>query len=176
MPPSMQSSSELFAQVYDRLHALAEKQFRRQPAGATLQPTALIHEVYLRFARVPSMQFEGREHFLAVATTAMRQILVDKARRRNAAKRGGDRNRVTLSDALAVSEDSQLDVLVVDDLITRLSALSPRQARMVEMRVFAGMTVAEVARVLEVSVTTLEKEWRRVRAWMRVELGREALA
>lgn len=172
---AMNTTSELFEQVYDRLHLLAQRQFHRQPASSTLQPTALIHEVWVRFARAPACEFQDREHFLAVATTAMRQILVDRARRRKSSKRGGDQERLTLTDAFAVTDHPHMDVLVVDELLTRLAALSPRQARTVELRVFAGMTVTEVATVLCVSVATVEKDWRRARAWMRVELGRHSL-
>ncbi len=172
----MHETSELFERVYDRLRALAMRHFRSQSASVTLQPTALIHEVYLRLVRSDPDAFVDREHLLAVASTAMRQILVDQARRRKAVKRGGDFVRTTLTDVSAVRGDgvgdSPLDVLVVDELLSQLAELSPRQARIVELRVFAGMTVAEVASLLSVSVTTVEKDWRRARAWMRVELSR----
>lgn len=171
----MAESSELFEHVYDRLRTIAQRHLRNQPLSATLQPTALIHELYVRLARSDPSRFNDREHFLAVASTAMRQIVIDQARRRKTAKRGGDFARITLTDALNISDrpsEEPLDVLVIDDLITRLAELSPRQARVVELRVFAGLTVSEVATVLHVSLATIEKDWRRARAWMGVQLSR----
>lgn len=168
----MSTTSNLFEQVYDRLRALAERRFQQQPSGATLQPTALVHEVYMRLVRQDRDSFADREHFMAVAATAMRQILVDQARRRNATKRGGDLARVTLDQIPAMGDDAPLDVLDLDRVITGLAELHPRQAQVVELRVFAGMTVPEVASVLDVSVATVEKDWRQARAWMRLELER----
>lgn len=168
----MGDSSILFAQVYDRLRELARRRFEQKLAGATLQPTALVHEVYMRLAGQDPATFADREHFMAVAATAMRQIAVDQARRRNAAKRGSDWARVTLDGVPALREGASLDVLDLDRTLTRLAELNPRQAQVVELRMFAGMTVPEVAHQLDVSVTTVEKEWRQARAWMRVELER----
>ncbi|GAB4563366.1 MAG: ECF-type sigma factor [Haliangiales bacterium] len=179
MSPSSPTSDsdEHFAHVYDKLHALAARHFARANAGATLQPTALVHEVYLRLVRQDPAKYGDREHFLAVAATAMRQIMIDRARRRQAAKRGGDRARVTLRDVAALGDrDAVVDALGLDDLLTQLSDLSPRQAQVVEMRVFGGMTVAEIARVLETSASTVEREWRQARAWMRVQIERGAEA
>lgn len=168
----MNEPSDLFERIYDKLHALAKRHFARQPASSTLQPTALVHEVYLRLARHDMADINDREHFLALAATAMRQILIDEARRRKAAKRGDEWVRVTLDGVRSPREDAIVDTLVLDDLITRLTALNPRHARVVELRVFAGMTVAEVARVLSVSLSTAEKDWRQARAWLRAELAR----
>lgn len=168
----MNETSELFERIYDKLHALATRHFARQPPSATLQPTALVHEVYLRLARYDMTDVNDREHFLALAATAMRQILIDETRRRRAAKRGNDWVHVTLEGVCSPRADSAVDMLVLDDLLTRLGALDPRHARVVELRVFAGMTVAEVARALSVSLSTAEKEWRKARAWLRLELGR----
>ncbi len=168
----MSEQSSLFELVYDKLHTLAASHFRHQSSSSTLQPTALVHEVYVRLARQDPTIFEDREHFLAVAATAMRQILIDRARRRNAAKRGGDWVRVTLEGVMSTSQSAIVDMLVLDSVITRLAELNPRQAQVVELRVFAGMTVAEVASVLAISPSTAEKDWRQARAWMRVELKR----
>lgn len=156
-----------FNSNYSKLHALAEQLFRRQPSTCTLQATALVHEVYLRFADLESTTINGREHFLAIAAKAMRQILVDKARRRKADKRGGNDTPVTLTDELVSPAGAGADVLVVHDLLTRLARLNERQARVVEMRVFADMTVPEIAVVLNVSIATIEKDWRQARAWIR---------
>ena len=168
----MTGLSENFQAAYDKLHALAEHYFRRQSSASTLQATALVHEVYLRFAELDMDAINDGEHLMAVAATAMRQILVDRARRRKADKRGGGWDRITLDDNILSPEGATCDVLAVDDMITRLDELCPRQARVVEMRVFSAMTVTEVARALGVSVATVEKDWRMARAWMRVELSR----
>jgi RNA polymerase sigma-70 factor (ECF subfamily) len=161
--------SALFVQVYEGLRRLAD---RFLMGASTLQPTALVHEVFLRLGRQELGFYSDREHFLAIAATAMRQIAVDHARRRNAAKRGGDWARVTLEGVPAQGDGSTMDVLDLDRVLGRLAELSPRQARIVELRLFAGMTVAEAAQILAVSVATVEKDWRQARAWMRVELAR----
>lgn len=168
----MGASPEMFERVYQQLRVLAERHFRNQPASVTLQPTALVHEVYVRMVRGDAASIHDREHFMAVASTAMRQILVDQARRRHAAKRGGNAQQITLSDVSAdpANQNDVTDVLTVDRLITQLNGLSPRQAKVVELRAFAGMTMPEVARVLGVAVATVEKDWRQARAWMRVKL------
>ena len=168
----MPDLSENFKAVYDKLHTLAEQHFRRQSSASTLQATALVHEVYLRFAELDMAAINDTEHLMAVAATAMRQILVDRARRRKADKRGGGWDRITLNDSILSPQGAVCDVLAVDDMITRLNELSPRQARVVEMRVFTAMTVPEVAHALGVSVATVEKDWRKARAWMRLELSR----
>lgn len=159
--------------VYQQLRRLAGSFLRRRAAG-TLQPTALVHEAFLRLARADPERFHDREHFLAVAATAMRQILADHARRRGADKRGGGLRPVTLDGtalgAIAAIDAAALDVLQVDALITRLAALSPRQARLVELVVFGGLTNEEAARALGVSLSSVEKEWRRARAWMQHQL------
>lgn len=161
----------LFTEVYSRLRELALQRFRRAQPGATLQPTALVHEVYLRMARQDPEACQDREHLLAVAATAMRQILIDRARRRQSDKRGGGWARVTLGDALPM-RDGAVDLLELDRALTRLAELHARQSQIVELRIFADLTVPEVARVLGVSVATVEKDWRQARAWLRVQLSR----
>lgn len=165
-------TAALFEDVYGRLRELAHQRFRRARATSTLQPTALVHEVYVRMAQQDPAAFHDREHLLAVAATAMRQILIDQARRRHASKRGGDWARVTLGDLSSSQPDATVDVLELDRAITRLAELHPRQGRIVELRVFAELTVPEVARVLAVSTATVEKDWRQARAWLRVQLAR----
>jgi len=155
--------------VYEDLRRLAEAYFRRQDPGHTLQPTALVHEAWLRLAQGPAIA--DREHFLAVAATAMRQILVDHARRRGAAKRGGDASRITLDDAVSPAPAPALDLLDLDAALTMLARLDPRKARVVELRFFAGLTLAEVAAVLHVSAVTIGTDWRMARAWLSRELG-----
>lgn len=159
---------ELVEGAYAELRRLAEK-YLGAP-GQTLQPTAVVHEAYLKLAQSHPDAWESREHFLAVAARAMRQILVDAARRRLTAKRGGDRARVTLT-GLAEGSESGLDALVLDDALSRLALVDERLSRVVELRFFGGLSVPEVAQVLGQSSATVERDWRKARAWLRVQLG-----
>jgi RNA polymerase sigma factor (TIGR02999 family) len=155
-------------EVYRQLRALAGSYFRGRRSDHTLSPTGLVHEAYLRLARQPG-GWKDEAHFLAVAATAMRQILINHARDARAKKRGGGaRERVTLSGLVADGSgaDAALDVLVVDELLRELEALEPRQARLVELRVFGGLGEEELARVLGVSVRTVQKDWRGAKAWL----------
>lgn len=175
IPPSRQVQSRMnvsqhFHSNYPKLHALAEQLFRRQSTSSTLQPTALIHEVYLRFAELEAASIHGREHFMALAATAMRQVLIDKARRKKADKRGGHLSPVTFHDELVSPGGFACDLVALHDLISRLALLNERQARIVEMRIFGDMTIAEIAHVLDVSVATVEKDWRQARVWLRLQL------
>lgn len=162
----------LMPMVYDRLRALAASYFRSQRSGATLQPTALVHEAFLRLVQQDADSFKDRAHFFAVAATAMKQILVDRARRRKAAKRGGDQERVTLDEVGGGGAASAADLVDVADMLERLAALDARQARIVELRVFGGLTVDEVAEVLALSARTVQNDWRAARAWLIREMGR----
>ncbi len=156
--------------VYDELRARAGGYFRHQPADHTLQPTALVHEVYVKLVRSQGMTWKNRAHFCAVAATAMRQILTDHARRKASAKRAeGDRAEAATL-LTTPSTDSAVDLLDLDDAMTKLAELDSRQARIVELRFFGGLTMEEVADVLSVSLSTVEKEWRRIRAWLSHEL------
>src|SRR5262249_20151954 len=144
------AKAALIARVYSELRALAASYFRGRP-GQTLQPTALVHEAYVRLPRAHASQRKDRLHFMAVAATAMRQILTDKARRRSAGKRGGpNKERVTLSNLPAL--DSPVDVLALDELLGKLALLDERQARLVELRFFAGLTAEGTATALGVSL------------------------
>lgn len=167
------AADRLFARVYDVLHAWAADHFRRQRANHTLQPTALVHEVYLRLVDQTQVKWQGRAHFLAVAARAMRQALIDHARRRVAAKRGGGLCRLTLDEAVTPVTEVDPELLDLDDCLERLAALDRRQSRIVELRFFGGMTVEEVAHVMRLSKSTVESEWRMARAWLRRELARE---
>jgi RNA polymerase sigma factor (TIGR02999 family) len=156
--------------LYRELRALAGSYFRGQPAGATLSPTALVHEVWLRLAHAPASEWHDRGHFFATAATAMRQILVDQARRRRAAKRGGAaKERVTLSGLAAW--DSPVDVVAVDELLAKLGALDERLGRLAELRFFGGLSQEEAAEALGVSVRTVQSDWRKAKAWLIAELG-----
>ena len=161
----------LLPAVYNELRELAGRIFQGQPKGHTLQPTVLLHEAYVRLVDHSRAGRLGRTHFLNVAAMAMRQILADHARRRRAAKRGGGWGRITLDRAEAGSWRSQIDVLALDEALTELARLDERQARIVELRFLAGLTVEEAATVLGVSTRTVELDWRQARAWLRKQLS-----
>jgi RNA polymerase sigma factor (TIGR02999 family) len=157
--------------VYDELHGLAVRHLARQRVGHTLQPTALVHEAYLRR---DDAEWAGKAHFLAVAAKAMRQILLNHARDRAAVKRGGDLRRVTLDSGLVSTGERDVDLLALDGALGRLAKLSERQARVVELRFFGGLSIAETARVLGVGTTTVEDDWFVAKAWMARELEPDA--
>lgn len=161
-----EAAAELLPLVYEDLREVARGYLRQERVEHTLQPTALVHEVYLRLAKASS-QWEGRNHFFAVAAKAMRRVLINHARDRGREKRGGEWDRVTLDNMLDVLESSAVDVLDLDGALTELAALSERQARIVELRVFGGMTIEEVADVLAVGPTTVKADWRMARAWLK---------
>lgn len=164
------SAAALLERVYDELRALAGGYLRRQAPGHTLQPTALVHEAYLRVADRAGSSFESRAHFSALCAVAMRCILADHVRRRQAAKRGGVRERVGLTDLDVPGDRPPVDALALDEALTELARRDERQARVVEYRYFGGLTVLEVAEVLGVSRSTVEDDWRMARAWLRVQL------
>jgi RNA polymerase sigma-70 factor (ECF subfamily) len=169
---------QLLPLVYDELREMAASFFRHQRSDHTLQPTALVHEAYAKLLGAAEGEMSGsarwntRAHFFAVAAKAMRQILANHARDRKAAKRGGSWQRVTLSEAVSPTSDRDTDLTVLDEALEKLSALDERQGRIVELRFFAEMTEEEIAHVLGVSVSTVEREWRMARAWLSVELRR----
>jgi RNA polymerase sigma factor (TIGR02999 family) len=157
-----------FQEEYDRLRAIAEGHIRRQGGSATLQATALVHEVYLKLAQ-DSARYTDRTHLLCTAATAMRQILVDHARARHRLKRGGEFSRVTL-DGSELAVANGLDVLILHDALDRLASWDERQARIVELRFFMGLSVAEVGELLAISEKTVAREWSMARAWLQREL------
>lgn len=167
------AAQRLLAHVYPELHALAARYFHQQPASHTLQPTALVHEAFMRLIDQSGSAWNDREHFFAVAATAMRQILTDHARRRRAVKRGGDRAQLSLESSSEPSEDAPVDLIDLDEALSRLAELDARKHRVVELRYFGGLTVDEVARVLQLSKTTVESEWRAARAWLNAELSED---
>jgi RNA polymerase sigma factor (TIGR02999 family) len=161
------SARETFSAVYDALRALAHRHLRKN-GGQTLNTTALVHEAWMRLV-VGETKFESRAHFFAVAATAMRQIIVDHARRRRAQKRGGGVTPTTLSD---VGADTNVDeLLAIDAALTKLAALDERLARVVEWRFFAGFEEEEIARALDLDVRTVRRDWRKARAFILSELG-----
>lgn len=164
------SVDQLFAAVYQELRNLAGRFFQREPEGGSLQPTALVHEAYMKLVDQSRVEWQGRTHFFAVAAQAMRRILVDHARQRHAAKRGGGQKRVPLDD-LAEGIVVNDDVLAVDEALSKLESLDPAQAKLVELRFFGGQSVEEAAETLGMSKRSAEREWTMVRAWLRRELS-----
>lgn len=161
----------LLPTVYDELRRLAGAHMRRERGEHTLQATALAHEAFLRLADGAQVRWRGRAQFLAVAARAMRQILVDHARRRGSRKRGGGAARVPLSDTVAAFGRPDLDVLAVHEALEDLAARDPRKARVVELRFFGGMTGREAAEVLGIAESTADDEWAFSRAWLRRRLN-----
>ncbi len=155
--------------VYDELHELARAHMQREPSDHTLQATALVHEAFLRLVNEKEVGWKGRGHFFGAAAVAMRRILVDHARRRRAAKRGGGAERVELTPTLE-APGSDEDVLAIDEALERLSARDPRKGRIVELFYFAGLDTHEVARCLEISTRTVQREWRYAKAWLHAEV------
>ncbi len=168
--PLRDATETLAQRTYKELRALAGALFRSQPDGHTLQPTALVHEAFLKLARAANSEWSGREHFLAVAARAMRQVLASHARKRRTDKRGWGRTRVTLTGIAASDLATSVDLVELDAVLSELEKLSPRQAQIVECRIFGGLTFPEIAVALEVSLATVEKDWRRARAWLAAEL------
>lgn len=165
------AAEQLLPIVYGELRALAGYLFKNEPSHHTLQPTAIVHEAYMRLIASAENSWTGRAHFLGVAAKAMRQILIDHARRRNAAKRGGQGwQRITLNRALDAMESDTVDAIDLDDALTRLAERSERQARIVELRVFGGLTVEEVAEVTGLGRTTISGDWTIAKAWLKREL------
>lgn len=161
---------QLMPLVYDELHRLAGAYLRRERREHTLQPTALVNEAYLKLVRQRSIRWQNRAQFFGVAAQLMRRILVDHARANDAAKRGGDRVNVSLKNIGASGQQPEADVLALHDLLNRLTEIDPDQSRIVEMRFFGGLTIAETAEVMQVSHSTVEREWKIAKAWLKREL------
>jgi RNA polymerase sigma factor (TIGR02999 family) len=164
-----EAMNQLLPLVYDELHRLARSYFRRERGEHTLQPTALVHEAYIRLVdqRAP---MENRGHFLAVAATQMRRILLDYARKHDAARRGGGVQKVLLEDTMAVASQRPVDMIALDKALMQLSRLDPDQARLVELRFFGGLSVEETARTLGVSAATVKRGWSSARAFLHREI------
>src|ERR1700691_5488419 len=161
--------NQLLPLVYDELHRLARSYFRRERGEHTLQPTALVHEAYLRLVDQHA-PMESRSHFLAVAATQMRRVLLDYARKHRAARRGGDDQKVLLEDTMAICEQRPVDMILLDSALGRLAALDSRQAQLVELRFFAGLSVEETAEVMGVSPATIKRSWSSARAFLHREI------
>ena len=160
--------------IYDALRRIASNYMRSEKTAHTLQPTALVHEAYVQAVGDKELSLAGKTHLLAICAKNMRRILVDHARRRSALKRGGIRYRVPLLDDLVGEADQAQDLLMIDDSLTKLATIDPRQADLVELRVFSGLTVAEAAQALGMSKRTAEREWTFAKAWLRREFATDA--
>ena len=170
---SAEAAEELLPRVYDELRRLARSYLGRERRDHTLQPTALVHEAYLRLVDQERVAWKGRTHFLAIGARMMRRLLIDHARGRRREKRGGDRHRVTLVEGAALLDRplEMEEILAVDASLDELVSMDERQARVVELRFFGGMTVEETAEVLGVSKRTVEGDWTHARAWLRRRLA-----
>jgi RNA polymerase sigma factor (TIGR02999 family) len=163
---------KLFPVVYRELRRQAARYLRRERTGHTLQTTALIHETYIRLVDQRRVRWQNRTHFFAVAAQLMRRILVDHARGRARAKRGGSAAQVPLEEALLVAAGQlNIDVLALDEALTKLTALEPRQSQVVELRFFSGLSIAETAAVLGTSPATVKNDWNIAKAWLRREMS-----
>jgi len=166
-----EAEAELAPLIFRELRRVAQGHLRRERPNHTLQATALVNEVWIRLAGHTAIVWENRAHFFSVSSRLMREILVDYARRRNAGKRGGPQQQITLQDHLAVQQDRSIDVLALDQALERLQKFDSRAARIVEMHFFAGLSFEEMGLVLEVSARTVRRDWRMARAWLRGELS-----
>ena len=162
---------ELLPLVYDELRRLAARQLRGERVNHTLQPTALVHEVYLRLIDQRQVDWHDRAHFLGVAAKTMRRILVDHARRHSARKRGLGVQFVSIDDAGGLAASQDVPLLALEHALCRLEAVDPELARIVELRAFGGLTIEEAAHVLNVSPSTAKRDWRTAKAWLNREIG-----
>ena len=163
---------QLMPLVYDELHRIAEAYLRRERREHTLQPTALVNELFLKFFDQNSMSWQNRAQFFGVAAQMMRRILVDHARKHYSAKRGGSRFAVSLKDIAVFGTEPDADLLALHDVLNRLEEIDPVQARIVELRFFGGLTIKETVEVMQISHATVEREWRTAKAFLKRELTR----
>ncbi|HBY63030.1 MAG TPA: RNA polymerase subunit sigma-70 [Solibacterales bacterium] len=162
---------DLMPLVYSELHRIARHHWQSQPKGHMLQPTALLHEAYLRLAHTATTSIDNRKHFFALASLAMRQILVNHAESRLAGKRGGGQQEVSLSDVETAVRQEAKETLDLHVALKRLEAIDPRRSRVVEFRYFGGLSVEETAEIMEISAVTVKRDWQAARAWLAAELG-----
>jgi RNA polymerase sigma factor (TIGR02999 family) len=166
-----EARDELLGLVYEPLRAIAGRHLNREREGHTLQPTALVHELYIKLVDQRSVAWNDRAHFFAVAAQVMRRILVDHARRKKSDKRGGGVIPVTIGAALDLAAAENFDVVALDVALEHLEKIFPQQARIVELRFYAGLTIDETATVLGVSPATISREWTMAKAWLRREMN-----
>lgn len=164
------AADELLQSVYDEIRGMAAKALRREKPGHTLQATALVHEAYLKLVDQTRVDWQGATHFKAVAAIAIRRVLIDHARNKNREKRGGNWRRVTLNDAFALANNRDLDLLCLHEAMEKMRKLDERQHRVVELRLFGGLTSEETAKILDVSSRTIDRDWKMGQVWLRREL------
>jgi RNA polymerase sigma factor (TIGR02999 family) len=169
-PAQLLAAAELLPTLYAELRHLAAALTARLPPGQTLQPTALVHEAYLKLVRDQDPGWQGRRHFFGAAAQAMREILIDQARRKASVKHGGHGQRIELSEGLALIQPPADDLLAVDEAIQRLQGEEPRLGEIVQLRFYAGLSLEETASVVGRSVRTIKREWRQARAWLAGQL------
>jgi RNA polymerase sigma factor (TIGR02999 family) len=169
-----QALDALLPLVYKELRRVAHFQLRNERPNHSLQSAGLVNEAYLRLVGMSSPQWESRAHFFAIAAQLMRQILVDYARRHGAAKRGANMPKVTLEDAMVASRRKDMDVIALDDALTDLGKIDPRQSRVVELRYFAGLSLEEISQVMEIAPATVQRDWTAARAWLHREMRRKS--
>ena len=170
-----QALDRLLPQIHDELRKLAGSYLRRERPDHTLQPTALVNEAFLKLVDQRRVKWQNRAHFFGIAAQAMRRILVDHARAHAASKRGGAMRKVPLDDAIMmIGGVADVDLLALDQALTRLAAMDPQQSRIVELRFFGGLTTEETAEVMHISPATIGRDWRMAKAWLSAELGRTA--
>ena len=164
---------QLIPLIYDELHRLAERHLRHERAGHTLQATALVNEAYLRLVDERGVSWQNRAHFYAIAARRMRHILVEHARSRDAAKRGGGQYKLSLSKVDRITPRKDVNLLALDEALQRLAEIDSQKSRIVELRYFGGLTVEETAEVMGISPATVKREWSMARAWLRREISNE---
>jgi RNA polymerase sigma-70 factor, ECF subfamily len=164
-------ANELLPLIYDELKRIASNYLRRERSNHTLQPTALVHEAYLKMIDITQVNWQNKAHFLGVAANQMRRILVDYARQHNAEKRGGEFHILTLNEEIDKAIEQSTDLIALDDALNELAKMDPIKARMVELRYFGGLSVEETAEVLGVSAITVKRHWRMTKAWLYGQLS-----
>ena len=160
------SADVLLSLVYDELRKIAAQYLRKERSDHTLQPTALVHEAYLKLVDISDISWQNRAHFFAVSSNVMRHILVDHARARLSDKRGGAAQRIALEDAISFSNEPDVDLIALDEALKQLAEFDEQQSRLVELRFFGGLTIEETAEVLNISPATVKREWTMAKAWL----------
>ncbi len=164
---------ELLPLIYDELRSLAANYLRRERVGHTLQPTALVHEAYLRLVNQTQVRWQNRAHFFGVAAQMMRRILVDHARAHHADKRGSDAPRLSLDENIEVADERATELLALDEALTTLAEIDAQKSKIVELRYFGGLSVEETAEVLGVSAPTVKRQWRMAKAWLYGQVSKQ---
>lgn len=164
------AAEQLFPLVYDEFRAMAARRLRQERPDHTLQPTALVHEAYMKLIDQTRINWQGRQHFFAIAAQAMRRVLIDHARQHRRQKRGGGRAKVSLDETVVLSPQRSDELILLDETLQRLAQVDPRQARIVELRFFGGLTVEEAAQIIGVSKRTVEGDWTMAKAWLKREM------